>query len=291
VKQVEAAGGVVVRRTDAGGHEAVLVHRPQYDDWTLPKGKLESAESRLEAAVREVCEETGLRVLVGPELGTTRYADSRGRDKTVFYWAMAPAGDEPAPTKEVDEARWVSFDDAPGMLSYERDREVLERAATLVADPAPRIVCLVRHGQAGDSSQWDAPDELRPLSEHGSEQAQALVPLLAAHRPVLLVSSPYRRCVQTLEPLGEKLGLPVQAHDALADDAHADDALRLLRAIAELGPAVACTHGELETDVIESLAASCVPLTEPLRYEKGSTWELAVEAGRIVSGRYVEPPA
>lgn len=289
--RIEAAGGVVVRRTDAGVHEAVLVHRPEYDDWTLPKGKLEPGESRLDAAVREVCEETGLHILVGPELGTSRYADSRARDKTVFYWAMAPGGGELAPTKEVDEARWVPFEDAPALLSYDRDRDVLERAAALVADQAARVVCLVRHGQAGDSSQWDAPDELRPLSEHGTAQAQALVPLLAAHRPVLLVSSPFRRCVQTLEPLGERLRLAVQAHEALADDAHADDARRLLQAIAPLGPAVACTHGELESALLESLVAAGVPLPEPLRYQKGSIWELTLEDGRIVSGRYVPPPA
>jgi 8-oxo-dGTP diphosphatase len=291
VRQVEAAGGVVVRRGDSGGIEAVLVHRPAYDDWTLPKGKLEPEESRLDAAVRELCEETGLRCLVGPELGTTRYADSRGRDKTVWYWAAAPVGGELAPTKEVDEARWVAVDEAAGMLSYRRDLDVLERAAEVVAGAKRRIVCVVRHWQAGDSSKWEAPDELRPLTEHGFEQARALVTPLSAHGPAVLVSSPYVRCVQTLEPLGEALGLPVQHDRALADDARAEDALHLLHALAVLGPVVACTHGELETELIESLDRSGVPLTKPLEYEKGSTWELVVEDGRITSGRYVPPPA
>jgi len=110
----------------------VLVHRPAYDDWTLPKGKLEPGESRLDAAAREVREETGLDARLGPELGTTSYVDSHGRDKTVWYWAATAAGGELAPTKEIDEARWVPVEQAPEVLSYERDLEVLERALALI---------------------------------------------------------------------------------------------------------------------------------------------------------------
>jgi len=108
-----------------------LVHRPAYDDWTLPKGKLEPGESRLDGAVREVREETGLHARLGPQLGTTSYVDSHDRDKTVWYWAAAGDG-ELGPTKEIDEARWVPVEQAPEVLSYERDLEVLERALALI---------------------------------------------------------------------------------------------------------------------------------------------------------------
>jgi 8-oxo-dGTP pyrophosphatase MutT (NUDIX family) len=122
---VRAAGGVVVRH----GRNVALVHRPKYDDWTLPKGKLEEGEGALEAALREVREETGLECQAGPSLGSIEYLDSSGRDKRVDYWLMEAVGEELAPTGEVDEARWVSFEEAASLLSYDRDREVLERAA------------------------------------------------------------------------------------------------------------------------------------------------------------------
>lgn len=109
----------------------MLVHRPKYGDWTLPKGKVEPGEDVLDAALREVREETGLECVPGPGLGSVEYVDSSGRDKTVDYWLMESAGDELAPTNEIDDARWVSFQEAATMLSYERDREVLERVRNL----------------------------------------------------------------------------------------------------------------------------------------------------------------
>jgi 8-oxo-dGTP pyrophosphatase MutT (NUDIX family) len=124
---VRAAGGVVLRRGPGGILETVLVHRPRYDDWTLPKGKLFEGETEEAAAVREVEEETGLRCKLGPEVGTTSYRDSLGRRKSARYWEMTPIDGELAPTNEVDEARWVPLDDAVDMLTYGRDRELLGR--------------------------------------------------------------------------------------------------------------------------------------------------------------------
>jgi 8-oxo-dGTP diphosphatase len=124
---VRAAGGVVLRRSRSGTLETVLVHRPAYDDWTFPKGKLLRGETDEEAAVREVEEETGLRCQLGREVGTTSYRDPQGRQKTARYWEMAPIQGELAATNEVDEARWVPLEDAADMLTHARDRELLER--------------------------------------------------------------------------------------------------------------------------------------------------------------------
>jgi 8-oxo-dGTP diphosphatase len=124
---VRAAGGVVLRRGPGGILETVLVHRPRYDDWTLPKGKLFEGETEEEAAVREVEEETGLRCELGRDLGTTSYRDALGRRKKARYWEMTPMDGDLAPTSEVDEARWVPLDDAVEILTYDRDRELLER--------------------------------------------------------------------------------------------------------------------------------------------------------------------
>lgn len=123
---VQAAGGVVWRRSPAGGVEVLLVHRPRYDDWTVPKGKLGANEDHAGAALREVEEETGLRCTLGPELASTSYVDRKGRPKLVRYWAMTPVGGDFTPTEEVDEIRWLPIETAATQLTYPRDRTVLE---------------------------------------------------------------------------------------------------------------------------------------------------------------------
>lgn len=126
---VEAAGGVVWRRSPAGEVEVLLVHRPRYDDWTVPKGKLGAGEDHAGAALREVEEETGLRCTLGEELPSTSYVDRKGRPKRVRYWAMTPAGGDFTPSAEVDEVRWVPVDAAGARLTYPRDRTVLDAVA------------------------------------------------------------------------------------------------------------------------------------------------------------------
>jgi 8-oxo-dGTP diphosphatase len=127
--EVRASGGVVWRRGD-GPLEILVVHRPRYDDWSLPKGKLDPGESWEQAAVREVEEETGLRCALGPELPAVGYRDAKGRAKVVRYWLMEATGDGPGftPDDEVDELRWVPAPEAPSALSYSRDAGLLRAA-------------------------------------------------------------------------------------------------------------------------------------------------------------------
>lgn len=120
---VRAAGGVVLRNDSS---EVLVVHRDRYDDWSFPKGKAEQGESDEDCAIREVEEETGLRCALGEELSATSYTDAAGRPKRVRYWLMQPVGGELVCHHEVDEARWVSFEDARSLLTYQRDVGLLE---------------------------------------------------------------------------------------------------------------------------------------------------------------------
>jgi 8-oxo-dGTP pyrophosphatase MutT (NUDIX family) len=122
--EVKASGGVVWRPAD-GGVEVALVHRPRYDDWSFPKGKLDPGESWEDAALREVEEEIGLRCRLGDELPPTSYRDNKGRAKVVRYWMMEPLDGDFTPSAEVDEMRWLAPTDADGLLSYAHDRELL----------------------------------------------------------------------------------------------------------------------------------------------------------------------
>jgi 8-oxo-dGTP diphosphatase len=127
--EVKASGGVVWRR-GRDGPEVVLVHRPRYDDWSLPKGKLDAGETWEAAALREVAEEVGLRCRLGDELPPVRYRDNKGRDKAVRYWLMEPEDDAAAftPNDEVDEMRWIERAGAAALLSYPRDAELVRIA-------------------------------------------------------------------------------------------------------------------------------------------------------------------
>ena len=126
MSQVRAAGGAVWRRGPDGALEVLLVHRPRYDDWSLPKGKCDRGETDEDCARREVAEETGMSCALGPELPNQRYVDQRGRDKVVRYWAMTVVAGEGRLDHEVDEVAWLPLPAAGRRLSYGRDVEVLD---------------------------------------------------------------------------------------------------------------------------------------------------------------------
>jgi 8-oxo-dGTP pyrophosphatase MutT (NUDIX family) len=129
--EIEAAGGVVVRGREGGGKEVAVVHRPKYDDWSLPKGRLHRGEEWRDAALREVAEETGLRCEAVAELEGTRYVDRKGRAKQVRWWLLRPLGGEFEPSDEVDELRWMPLERAAEMLDYEQDRKLVAAAGAI----------------------------------------------------------------------------------------------------------------------------------------------------------------
>lgn len=282
--EVRAAGGVVRRRV-GGQVQTVLVHRPRYDDWSFPKGKLLDGESFEEAAIREVREETGLECRIDAELPTSRYIDQDGRPKVVRYWSMDVIGsDDLHPTGEVDEARWLTLTEAREILTHDRDREVLD---ALTAQAAPAY--LVRHAKAGDRNAWSGDDLSRPLSKSGRRQAKALVSVLSTNVIERILSSPAIRCVDTVRPLADQRGLPIESRDDLLEGAPLAGLLVLLDELRAIPP-VLCGHGDLIPAVIEHFETRGALIGPDRGWKKGSVWVLEREAGMVVRASYISPP-
>ena len=249
---IVAAGAVVLRR----GREVLLVHRPKYDDWSFPKGKVDRGEHPLAAAVREVEEETGLRVRLGRPLGDQHY-EVNGRGKTVHYWTARVVGDDDISSylinQEIDELVWVSCQRAVEMLSYPRDKKTLRQAVR--RSPKTRTFVVLRHAKARSRAHWRADDRFRPLLKLGAAQADRLGPLLAAYDITRLVSSSSVRCVTTVIAYADTHALKVESEDQLSEeDATSDSVNRLVRELLSNGKrTLLCTHRPVLPVVFDAL--------------------------------------
>jgi 8-oxo-(d)GTP phosphatase len=279
---VYAAGGVVWRRSAGGTLEIVLVHRPRYDDWSLPKGKLGPGEHRLAAGVREVYEETAVHAVPQARLPAIRYLTGQpGVEKVVDFWSMrAESWTRRPPDHEVEEVRWVPAASAGTVLSYAHDRGVVR--AFLDLPGITSVVALVRHARAGKRSQWTGPDEERPLDERGGHDAVALCRLLALFRPTAVVSATPLRCQQTVRPLG----LPVRVEPVFNDEAPGGVATAALLDLARRDEVtVVCSQGQLIPQVLAELTGrDSLSLPTP----KGSGWVLAFSGERLATHDFLE---
>jgi 8-oxo-dGTP pyrophosphatase MutT (NUDIX family)/phosphohistidine phosphatase SixA len=296
---IQAAGGVVwrVNSGENGAEvEVAIIHRPRYDDWSIPKGKLAPGESAIEGGLREVWEETGYRVQAGHSLGEIRYLKKSGghtREKVVHFWAMRATGGSFSPSREVDELRWMKLDEARELVTRATDIEVLERFARRPAMTG--LVLLVRHASAGSSGKWDGEDRLRPLDETGEEQADELVRLLSRFGVEAIVSADYTRCIETMQPLSEAIGVPIETDPLLSDDGfpgHEEQAAELLRNLGRPGSgAVACSQGDVIPELVQRLAADDgVEIEEPSRLKKAGVWALSFDDHRLVAADRFPPP-
>jgi 8-oxo-dGTP diphosphatase len=284
---IRAAGAVLWWAAADRQLPIAVIHRPRYGDWSLPKGKLEPGEHPLEAAVREVGEETGYAAVAGRRLPTVGYR-SRAGPKTVEYWAMRANGGQFTAGAEVDMLEWLPAEAALELLTYDHDTEVVRDFAKTVVDA---LVLLVRHGSAGDRASWVGRDELRPLDQDGVRQAERLAEVLPLFGPQRIVSSDQVRCMQTVQPLARRLGMDIEVEPALSEHAHADNRARGAAAIRHLAASgqtvVTCGQGGAIPDAIAIPAGeSDLSLPDNIQAAKGSVWALSFLDGRLVAADY-----
>ncbi|WP_433331758.1 NUDIX hydrolase [Spirillospora sp. CA-294931] len=272
-ENVLRAAGALLWRDGATGPELAVVHRPKYDDWSFPKGKVKNGEHVLRAAVREVTEETGIVPVLGRRLPSASYPKD-DRIKRVDYWAArGPNGAPFVANDEVDRLEWLGLEAAGERLSYAHDAEVLRDFAEGPRFTWPLVI--LRHATAGEKSAWREPDELRPLDESGRADATDLAATLGAFGPAVPRSSATARCVETLLPYARVMGADVTTDRAFTvGDGDLERARDALAALVTAGaPAIVCTHGEIVADLVAELCRNLgekVPEEPTLR--KGSFW-------------------
>ena len=261
---VYAAGAVVWRLID-DKLRVLLIHRTKYHDVTLPKGKVDPGETLAETAVREVREETGIRVHLGVPVGVSKYWMRPKRQKVVHYWAAEATDDAIrassfVPNGEIAAIEWVSVKKARQRLSYPVDVEIIENFAQLVDDGVLHTFPLIalRHAKAVSRSDWDGADAARPLTDKGRRQAKAIVAPLRAFGVRRIVSSDAVRCLQTVAPLEKKMGRAARITDKISQDAWEDGTADIRsvigRRVRARKPAVLCSHGPVLPGILSELA-------------------------------------
>jgi 8-oxo-(d)GTP phosphatase len=291
-KVVLAAGAVLWRSigdvaSDASV-EIAIVHRPRYDDWSLPKGKVDSGETEPVTAVREVHEETGYTAILGRRLTAVSYPVDHGIKK-VRYWAARCVDGDFNPNDEVDELKWLPVSEALNQLQYPDDRKVLRRFDKLPIDT--KSVLIVRHATAGSKSRYKGDDRKRPLDKRGRAQAESLVGQLLAFGASELYAADRVRCHQTLEPLAEELGTTIHNESLLTEEEYPENRKAARRRVLEIaagdGTPVICTQGKVIPDLIEWWCDRDGVHPDKSRNRKGSTWVMSMAQHRLVAAEHI----
>jgi len=291
-RRVVAAGAALWRPDENSGQPLIaVIHRPRYDDWSLPKGKLDPGENEVVAAAREIWEETGQRAHLGRRLADISYPIPEGT-KTVHYRVARAISGEFAPNSEVDEVVWLPVAQASEKLTYSHDRDVLHRFTERPVDT--QTVLIVRHGTAGIKSRYKGDDRKSPWDKHGGAQAEALVSQLMAFGATDIYAADRVRCMQTVVPLAQELDVRISKEPELTEEAYKHDAAqahaRVLEIAALGGTPVICTQGKVIPHLLKWWAKRDGLAHGTSGNRKGSTSILSLSQGRLIDMDYIASP-
>jgi phosphohistidine phosphatase SixA/ADP-ribose pyrophosphatase YjhB (NUDIX family) len=251
-----AAGGVVWRRDIEGEIQVLLVHRPRYDDWSLPKGKLEEGEALISCAYREILEETGISIKLGPYIGSVEYYVPDGL-KSVSYWSASLIEDKSTfhPNEEVDQIIWLDLESAILRVTRDSDRYILDRFGVTPYDSSALI--MLRHAKALERAEWQGEDEDRPLQLIGQLQAKRMLSLYQVFGLDEIYTSDAVRCLDTVSQMAKSLQLNPTITNAVSEytykrnkDKAIDYAKELIKKNRQI---ILCSHNPVLPRMMEKL--------------------------------------
>ena len=258
-RPILAGGAVVTREDPRRGTEVVIIHRKRYDDWTLPKGKVEAGEPVPVCAIREVQEETGVTIRLSVPLDSITYEAGNAGLKKVDYWGgIVLDSVRRAPDAEVDVVSWLPVRAALSRLTYSHDHFLVQQ---YLDQPPTTPLIILRHAKAMDRKDWSRKDSARPINSRGRRQSKLLIPLLEAYGVSKIVSSTSTRCIATVLPYAHEHELAIETYGLLTEEEGEDDPksvgklIRKIRAATlESGePTAVCVHRPVLPHILDAL--------------------------------------
>jgi 8-oxo-dGTP diphosphatase len=291
--RIEGAGAVLWQAIDDAEVKIAIIHRPRYDDWSLPKGGVDAGESHIQAAFREVLEETGVKAIFGPEIGTVDY-EVNGVTKEVRYW-LAEADQFNAATpnpEEVDATEWLSISDAINKLSNSDDREIVRMAEEFGFGSTPLV--LLRHAKALKRDQWDGDDGDRPLEHVGQIQAAKIPAIYAPYAIEKIYSSDAIRCVQTIEAMAAEYGItPIYSSEISEFGFEKDSEKALDYALSVMlsdKPSVMCSHNPVLPKLVKKLIGKKNFKRLSAELKPGDSFVLHHRSGEVIAVDWTPAP-
>lgn len=290
---IQAAGAVLWRRLGEELIQVALIHRPRYDDWSFPKGKVESGEAEISCAFREVLEETGFTSIFGPELCKVQYPVD-DLTKTVRYWSAEAIGESTGPhdAQEVDQIIWLTVSDAYEKLSRPGDKEVLKNFEKFGTDTSALV--LLRHGKAIAREEWEGDDGDRPLAQLGQLQAQRMLSAYLPYAISEIHTSDAVRCYETVAPIARSLELNTIFWSQLSEYAFEKDKKLAIQVVQEIieseSRVIVCGHNPVLPAIVAKLIGkkSFKELDHGLM--PGESWILHHRDGEIVAIDWMQAP-
>jgi 8-oxo-dGTP diphosphatase len=287
---IRAAGALLWRETAERAIEIALIHRPKYDDWTLPKGKIEEGETALQCAYRELIEETGITASFTRQLGTVEYEES-GQRKRVIFWAAQCALDASQfiANEEVDQLEWLSPERALSKATHESDQQMIENFQS--QSPRTDTLIILRHTKALERGDWDEEDSQRTLDELGFDQAQLLIKHLEPFAIEEIYTSDFTRCVQTVTPLAHSRGLSITQVPSLNEYTFNEDPLRAVSFANALKQdeknILICSHNPVIPTMLRGILNTKLKNKDLIKLEPGDAWIVHRVQGEIVGLDYL----
>ena len=289
---IQAAGAVLWRKSDTSQLEIAVIHRPRYDDWSLPKGKVESGESHISAGYREIQEETGYESTFGPEIGTVVYK-LEGAPKEVRYWAAAATLKTGTPNpQEVDEVLWLEPKKAKEKLSNKDDRAIVDFFLEFGVDTFPII--LLRHAKALKRTEWDGDDGDRPLEHRGQLQAKRLLPIYLPYGISEVHTSDALRCIETIDLMTRLIEKTAIFSADLSEYGYAKDKEAPLDYVQDLMDrgisAIVCSHNPIIPKVVKKLVGKKYFKSMDRELEPAQAIVLHCRAGEVIACDWIDEP-